>query len=217
MKRTILVLLVSVFVFQMNAQINEPGKLYIIPKVGYNMANITLLEKIGADPRHAINAGISLQYAINEMISIEPGFFYSMQGSTFKIKSVKLCLNSDYIAIPVLVKTYVAGGFNIFAGPQFSSLTSSKIKLKTGNTLIDVITGIISNNIDLTKYENKLDIAFVFGAGYQFANGLNISANYNIGLSNVTKFGDLKIGDESFSLNPDAKNMTLQVNLGYRF
>ncbi|MDR2232098.1 MAG: PorT family protein, partial [Tannerella sp.] len=82
MKRTVLMVLVSVFAWQMNAQINEPGRFYITPKVGYNMSNITLFDKYGADPRHGINVGISGEYAVNERISIEPGVFYSMQGST---------------------------------------------------------------------------------------------------------------------------------------
>ncbi|MDR0836154.1 MAG: hypothetical protein LBN11_06205 [Tannerella sp.] len=53
MKKILLLLLVSVFGWQMNAQINEAGRFYITPKVGYNMANVSELK---GDPRHGINA-----------------------------------------------------------------------------------------------------------------------------------------------------------------
>ena len=217
MKRTVLLLALSVIAWQMNAQINEPGKFYLTPKVGYNMANITLLDKFGADPRHGINAGIAAEYAINNMISIEPGFFYSMQGSVIKAGTVKLHLNSDYFVMPVLVKTYLSKGLNVFAGPAFGYLTSSRFRVKSGIRVVDVITDIVSKNIDLTKYENEFDAAFVFGLGYQLDNGFNISANYSLGMLNVPKLGDIKIGDQTYTLDPDAKNTVLQVNIGYRF
>jgi len=217
MKRTVLIVCVSLFVLQMSAQLNEPGRFYITPKAGYNMANITLLDKYGVDSRHAIHVGISAEYAFNEMISIEPGLFYSMQGSAFKIGNVKFGLNSDYVTFPVLLKVYITDGFNLFAGPQLGYLVSSRIKVKTGMNLLDDILGIVSKNIDLKKHENELDFAIVLGLGYQFAKGLSISANYNFGLTDVTKMGDITIGKESYNLNPDAKNRVLQVSLGYRF
>jgi len=225
MKRTVLMVMVSAFAMQLSAQINEPGRFYITPKVGYNMANITLLKDLGADPRHAFHAGISFEYAFSEMISLEPGVFYSMQGSTFKIKKETLntkndCLfglNNDYLSVPFLIKIYVADGLNVFAGPQLGYLMSSKIKVKTGYTLLDVVGNIIGENLNLTKYENELDMALVFGLGYQLANGFSISASYNLGVTNVTKIGDIKLNDKSFTINPDAKNSVLQVGIGLRF
>jgi len=217
MKKTVLIVLACVIALQINAQINEPGKFYITPKVGYNMANITLLDKYGADPRHAIHAGISAEYALNEMVSIEPGIFYSLQGSTVKIGNVKFGLNSDYLNIPVLCKVYVANGFNVFAGPQFGYLTRSRFKVKTGINLIDDILNIVSNNIDLTKYQKNLDVAIVAGLGYQLANGFNMSASYHFGMIKVPDFGDFQWGDETYTFNPDAKNRVLQVSIGYRF
>jgi len=216
MGRIVLLVLASVFALQMNAQ-NEPGKFYISPKVGYNMANITLLDQYGADPRHGIHAGISAEYAFNEMITIEPGVFYSMQGAAFKISSVKFGINSDYLNVPVLVKVYAANGLHVFAGPQFGYLMSSRIKVKTGINLIDGILNVVSNNIDLTKYQKNLDVAIVAGLGYQSVNGFNISASYHFGMTNVPDFGDFKWGDETFTFNPDAKNSVLQVSIGYRF
>ena len=217
MRRTVLMVFVSVFALQMNAQINKPGKFYIIPKAGYNMSNITLLDKYGADPRHGIHFGISAEYALSEMISIEPGVFYSMQGAALQTSSVKFGLNSDYLNVPVLFKVNVANGFNLFAGPQFGYLLSSRIKVKTGMNLIDDILNIVSNNIDLTKYQKDLDVAIVAGLGYQFAKGFNISASYHFGMTKVPDFGDFKWGDETLMFNPDAKNRVLQVVIGYRF
>jgi opacity protein-like surface antigen len=214
MKKTILLLLVSVFALQMNAQINEVGKFYITPKVGYNMANVS---KFGGDPRSGINVGISGEYAINEMISVEPGIFYSMQGTSFKVSSVKFALNNDYINVPILLKAYVADGFNIFVGPQVGYLTGSKIKIKTGSSLLDNIAGILGNSIDFGKYENDFDFAVVIGAGYQLTNGFSISANYNLGLNKLLDVPKVTLGGSQFDFNPDAKNNVLQINVGYRF
>jgi len=218
MKKAVLIVLGFVFALQMSAQINEPGKFYITPKVGYNLANITLLDEFGADPRHGIFAGIAGEYAFNEMISVEPGIFYSMHGSAFNISSFgKVGLNSDYVTVPVLLKVYVADGFHLFAGPQLGYMVSSRFKLKTGNTLIDVISGIVSKNIDLTKYQNQLDVSIVVGLGYQFANGFNISANYNLGMAEVPDMPDITWNDKIFTLDLNAKNRVLQVGIGYRF
>ena len=219
MKKTIILVLTTVFAVQMHAQINEPGRFYITPKLGYNMANITLLDDFGADPRHALHAGIAAEYAFSERLSLEPGLFYSMQGSAFKgnTENRGLSLNSDYLTVPLLIKVYVAEGLHLFAGPQFGYLVSSRFKAKTGSKLIDGILNLVSNNIDLTKYQNKLDVAVVAGVGYQFAGGLQISANYQLGMMNVPDFGEFTLGDNTFTLNPDAKNRVLQVSIGYRF
>ena len=217
MKKTVLLALISVFALQMKAQVNEPGKFYINLKAGYNMANITLLDEFGADPRHALNVGISGEYAVNERIAIEPGIFYSLQGSVFNISTVNLHLNSDYLVVPLYLKAYAAKGFNLFAGPQFSYLARSRIFVKTGEKWVDGILSIVSNNIDLTKYENNYDVAIVLGLGYQTPFGFNISANYNIGLMNVPDLPDFTLGDKTFTLNPIAKNRVFQLNIGYRF
>jgi hypothetical protein len=215
MKKTILMVLAGVFAMQMNAQINEVGRFYITPKVGYNNANISIFDKYGAEARSGINAGISGEYAINEMLSIEPGIFYSMQGTTIKVSSVKLSLNNDYINIPILVKAYVADGLNIFAGPQFGYLINSRLKLKTGNSFADILGDIFGSIIDMDKYEKNFDFSISVGLGYQLESGLSFSANYNIGLTNVPDA--ITLANTEYTFNPDAKNNVLQVNIGYRF
>jgi hypothetical protein len=198
----------------MSAQINEAGKFYITPKVGYNMANIS---KFGSSPRSGINVGIAGEYAINEMISVEPGVFYSMQGASFKYSGIKLTLNNDYITVPVLLKAYVAEGFNIFAGPQIGYLVNSKMKIKTGSSFLDDIIGIAGNSLDFKKYENTFDFSIVIGLGYQMSNGFSISANYNLGLNKLPDVPHVTVGSVQYDFNPDAKNNVLQINVGYRF
>jgi hypothetical protein len=209
--------LISVFAWQINAQINEVGRLYIAPKIGYNMANITLLDVLGANPRHGLNVGISGEYVFDKMFAIESGLFYSMQGSSFKMSTLKLGLNSDYLNLPVLLKAYVADGLNIFAGPQFGYLLSSRMNIKTGSKLIDEVLGILSDNIDFRKYEKEFDVAIVAGLGYQLENGFNISANYSLGMIKVPDLGNISIDGVDFPLDLNAKNNVLQVNVGYRF
>jgi hypothetical protein len=215
MRKKILMVLVSVFALQMNAQINEAGRFYITPKVGYNNANISIFDKYDAKARSGINAGVSVEYALNEMLSIEPGVFYSMQGTTVEAGSVKLNLNNDYINVPILIKAYVADGFNVFAGPQFGYLTDSRLKFKAGGLFADILGEMAGNVIEMDEYEKKFDFSVAVGLGYQLKGGLSFSANYNIGLIKVPDA--TLLGNDDYAFNPDAKNNVLQVNIGYRF
>jgi len=191
------------------------GSFFITPKVGLNIANISKLE---GDVRLGMNLGVSGEYMVNSLIGIEGGVFYSMQGTSFKItQGVELDLNNDYINVPIFLKVYVADGFNIFAGPQFGYLISSKMKANTGSNLIDQLVNVIGNSWDFSEYEKKFDFSAVIGIGYQFEMGLSISANYNIGLTKVTDVPTFNLGSFDFDLNPDARNNVIQVNLGYSF
>ncbi len=81
-------------------------------------------------------AGGFANIPVSENLSIEPGLYYSAKGyelgGNYSIKGIGLLsahastrLRSSYIDMPVLLKVNL-NGFQVFAGPQLSYLTSAK-------------------------------------------------------------------------------------------
>jgi len=126
---------------------------------------------------------------VSENFSIEPGIYYSLKGyeldGALNVKGLdflganaKAVLQSQYVDIPVLLKGNF-GGFQIFAGPQISYLASANLKTTAGVLGINLL----NKTMDATSQFNRWDAAVTGGIGYQFSNGMNISASYDYGLS----------------------------------
>jgi len=129
---------------------------------------------------------------VDKMISIEPGLYYSQKGyelkGGFSVKgaefinaNAKAQLQSEYIDMPLLLKADIGGGLKVFAGPQFSYLMKANLRTTAGVLGINLL----NNTLDATEQFNRWDMGVTGGIGYQFANGLNISAAYDYGLSKV--------------------------------
>ena len=145
---------------------------------------------------------------MTDHFAIEPGIFYSMQGTKGKDSGVTLKIKNDYLNIPILFKGYVYEGFNLFAGPQLGFKVSSKIKASQSGTSIST-----SEGSDLFK---TVDFAIVIGAGYQSPMGFLVSLNYNIGLANAINKDKMSslIGA---TVDEKSRNGVLQFNVGWRF
>jgi len=94
------------------------------------------------------------------------------------------------------------GGFQIFAGPQISYLASANLKTTAGVLGINLL----NKTMDATSQFNRWDAGVTGGIGYQFSNGLNISASYDYGLSKV---------DASRRVN--AYNNAIKLGIGINF
>jgi hypothetical protein len=105
------------------------------------------------------------------------------------------------VDLPLLLKANV-GGLEVFAGPQVSYLAKSDLKTTAGILGFNVL----NRTMDATEQFNRWDAGVTGGVGYQFANGLNISAAYDHGLSKVD-------ANERF----DSYNRSFKVGLGFRF
>ncbi|MEO8720400.1 MAG: porin family protein [Ginsengibacter sp.] len=126
---------------------------------------------------------------ISENFSFEPGVYYSLKGyqmnGSLNLKGLdflganaKAVLQSQYVDVPVLLKANF-GGFQIFAGPQISYLASANLKTTAGVLGINLL----NQNMDATSRFNRWNAGITGGIGYQFSNGLNISAAYDYGLT----------------------------------
>ena len=162
--------------------------------------------------RTGFYGGGSVAIPLGSSISVEPGVYYAQKGYTLNgdlnIKgaefigaNAKAQLTSHYVDLPLLLKANV-GGLEVFAGPQVSYLAKSDLKTTAGILGFNVL----NRTMDATEQFNRWDAGVTGGVGYQFANGLNISAAYDHGLSKVD-------ANERF----DSYNRSFKVGLGFRF
>lgn len=142
-------------------------------------------------------------------LSFEPGIYYSLKGYEldgslglkgldFLGANAKAVLQSQYVDVPLLLKGNF-NGFQIFAGPQFSFLAQSNLKTTAGVLGINLL----NKSMDVTSQFNRLDVGVTGGIGYQFSNGLSLSASYDYGLS--------KVGANQ---NVNAYNHAIKVGIG---
>ena len=157
-------------------------------------------------------AGAYTSIPLSEKVSIEPGIYYTQKGyelgGSLDLKGIeflgigaKLKLQSDYIDMPVLVKGNF-NGFQVFGGPQLSYMT--KADLQTKASILGI--NLLNKSIDVTDEFNRWDAAITGGVGYRFANGFNVSAQYDHGLSRV---------DKNKSVN--SYNRAFKVGVGFEF
>ncbi|RYY97008.1 MAG: PorT family protein [Chitinophagaceae bacterium] len=162
--------------------------------------------------RTGFYAGGSVNIPVGGGFSIEPGINYDQKGYALKgsygLKDAeflsvngKARLNLNYISMPVLVKGNF-GGLQVFAGPQVSYLANADLHATAGAMGFNVF----NKHYDVGDQFNKIDMGLTGGVGYQFANGFNINAAYDHGLTKI---------DADRSL--DAYNRAFKVGVGFRF
>lgn len=150
--------------------------------------------------------------------AIQPEILFSRQGQSYKIPSVSgdLTSNFDYINIPIMLKFYLVGGLNLQAGPQFGFLSSAS------GDVINTVNGVATNTTSgasLTNFVKSSDVSLAVGAGWDLPFGLNITARYNIGLSDINqKTGGLvpTVGQISSLGTAESKSQVIQISVGYR-
>lgn len=157
-------------------------------------------------------AGGYASIPVGDIISIEPGLYYSQKGyqvrGELQGKGVEFLgvnanarLNTNYIEMPLLIKANVSG-LQVFAGPQVSYLANADLRTTAGVLGFNLL----NSKLDATERFNRWDVGLTGGIGYQFTNGSNITASYDHGLSRV---------DANQSFN--SYNRAVKVGVGFRF
>jgi hypothetical protein len=157
-------------------------------------------------------AGGYVSLPLSEAVSLEPALYYSqkgyelngdiaIKGADFLGANAKARLTTNYIDMPVLLKVNL-NGFQVFAGPQVSYLTSADLKTTAGVFGFNLL----NKTLDATSQFNQWDAGVTGGIGYQFSNGVNISAAYDHGLTKTDA-----------NRNMDAYNRSFKVGLGFKF
>jgi hypothetical protein len=118
-------------------------------------------------------------------LGLQPEFIFSEQGSRVDLGD----WDTKYINIPVILKLYLAAGFNLQAGPQFGFLNKAELD---GNSIKE----------DL----KKSDVSFGLGLGWDAPMGLKFDARYNLGLTDNSD-------DPAYET---IKSQVFQLSLGFR-
>ena len=168
---------------------------------------------ITTNNRTGLFAGAYATVPLGGGISLEPGLFYTekgyelkgeltLKGLEFLAANAKAKLQQQYIDIPLLLKADLGGGLQLFAGPQVSYLAKSNLRTTAGLLGINLL----NKTMDATDQFNRWDMGVTGGIGYQFKNGLNLSAAYDYGLSKVDA-----------NKNVNGYNTAFKVGIGFRF
>jgi hypothetical protein len=145
--------------------------------------------------RTGFHIGVYTNLFLGQRIAIEPGAYYSLKGTQNEdLANSRAVLG--YIDVPLLLRFYLAGGLNLFAGPQASFLTNSKFEGDLFGTTFSYDTDAIT----------QTDLGLVIGIGYNLSRGLNLQGSYEHGTSPVFKDSDADIYNRGF-----------KVSLGYAF
>jgi len=166
----------------------------------FSKGNITTKDQTG------FFAGTYVIIPVSENFSIEPAVYYSqkgyelngalnLKGLDFLGANAKAILQSQYIDVPVMLKADF-NGLQIFAGPQFSYLVKSN--LKTTASILGI--NLLNHTTDATSQFNRWDAGLTGGIGYQFANGMNIMASYDYGLTKVDANNNVKAYNRGIKL-----------------
>ncbi|MDP2914716.1 MAG: porin family protein [Candidatus Aminicenantes bacterium] len=186
------------------ASVRADGLIRFGIKGGVNFANL-----VGPDldsnwkTKTGLAAGGFVSFQINRLLAIQPEFFYSQKGSTWKDPDVTYKVNLTFVDIPLLVKFFIPVSAqsalrpNVFVGPYAGIKMSAKLTMET------------AEGRDETDFEDlkKTDLGLVVGGGIDFAVGkgkILLDVRYSFGFS-------------SFSNIEDFKNKVFTVLAGYSF
>ncbi len=178
MKKLILAL-VAVVCFSTTSQAQL---LKIGVKAGPNFSNFSGgIRDINYKSRTSLHAGLVAELKLLENFSIQPELMYSSQGA--KVNGLG-DFNLDYISLPIMAKFYLlTDKVSLEVGPQFSFLV----------------------NNPKAAFENEdFDFGVAGGLGLNLTKSIFVQARYVVGLSEVSKYAEVK-------------NSTFQLSAGFMF
>jgi len=166
MKKILLLAVVMFASLNASAQQRE-GHLELIPKVGFNLANLAG-DVNNNSIKFALFGGAEAMYQVSPMIGLSGGLLFSAQGCE---GDGDASIAMTFLNIPCLANFYVAPNLALKVGLQPAFCLSSKQK--------DTHT-----SYDLSSQTIVIDLPI--GISYEFGNFM-IDARYNLGLSKINK------------------------------
>jgi len=153
-------------------------------KGGANFAN-QAIKDVSTKSITDFHIGAYLNLNFSDKVGITPEVLYTATGS--KINDAKL--NTDYVAIPVMLRFKPVSLLHLEVGPQFGFLTKAKVE----------------NVGDIKDQLKSNDFGLAVGAGLHLPLGLNGGVRYVYGFSNIDDAGNFD----------EIKNRTFQVYVGW--
>lgn len=180
-------------------------------------ANFSVMRLTSADPiNHNYMPGVhfggygKLRY---KDFALQPEILYSRQGEYFTIPSwTDLNTKLDYINVPVLLKYYVIGTLNVYAGPQVGLLVSAK-----GSEINKLGPSLANQKTDIKQYFKGTDFSLVYGLGFDLNSGVSFGIRYAYGISDVNNITNGAATSTSSSIvNVPARNNVWSLAFSYR-
>lgn len=146
-----------------------------------------------SNSKTGITAGVLADIPVSKHFSFQPAVNFVQKGTKDEETSggvtEKFKLTVNCIEVPLNFLYNVpgnTGNFFIGAGPSLAFALSGKLKFDDG-------TNSVTENVKFGSSDNDdmkgLDLGANFMTGYCFPNGLFLSVNYNMGLSNLVPGG----------------------------
>lgn len=177
MKKNNLILLILLVPFSMFAQGVGIGI-----KGGANFANMAIKD-VSSESITDFHIGAYVNLNVSDKFGITPEILYSAQGSKVNNATV----NTDYFAVPVMLRFKPISLISLEVGPQFSFLSKAK-----------------SGGVDIKSQLKNNDFGAAFGAGLHLPLGFNGGVRYVLGFTNISEVS-----------NEEIKNRTLQIYVGW--
>ena len=164
---------------------------------------------ISGDPKTGFTFGLLADIPTSANFSIQPALNFVQKGTQSEEMGEKLSTSINCLEIPVnffCKTTGKAGSFFVGAGPSIAFNISGKSKYDDGTTIEedDIKFGSDKDNDDM----KSLDEGINFLAGYEFSNGLFLSAGSNFGFKNMSLYS---ADDESI------KSKYFSIKIGFMF
>ncbi len=161
----------------------------------------------------------------DQKVSLQPEIFYSQQATRFNYNDVKglnykIDFKFNYVNVGVLFKFYPVEGLYVGAGPYVAlNVTCDAITYSSNGAEVAAQTGlyfepdIVQQKFLKQALEGKNYFQTLFGAGYEFNNGISIAFKYHLGLSDAL---ETKENGFRFIENKNKTN-AFSLSLGYSF
>ena len=155
--------------------------------------------------RTGFYAGAGIDLPLGKFISVEPSLIYTQRGyglkgnltiADLKIEALNARATSQmhYIDLPVLLKIKPVAGLQIFAGPQVSYLVHNNLRAD-----VSVLGfSLLNKDLDITEQFNRWDMGITGGVGFEFENGIGITASYERGFQRLDKNQNFKVFNEGY-------------------
>lgn len=190
-------------------------------KAGYALSSLSAKydgEKIESDAKSTFYVGALIEHKLTDKFALQAEVLYSPLGGKESESESETVMGQTYnykyesesnfgtLLIPVGAKYFVSDGFAVGAGLNFGIITSAKLK-EEGSVTFQGETETYSEEEDIKKYTNGLNLAPYIGAEYNLPMGLFFDARYNLGVSNLAKDSE----------DGTVKNSFFQIGVGYKF
>ena len=147
-------------------------------KAGANFANLSS-DEVDTKGKTGYHVGAYANIHFSEKFGITPEVLWSAQGGDLDEAEI----NTNYIAIPIMLRWRIIDLISLEAGPQFNVLTSAE-----------------ADDVDVTDDFASPCYSAAFGAVCHLPLGFTAGLRYVAGLTDLSKNDEDKLKDQNFQI-----------------